>query len=67
MPTLIERLTVQIDALTVEKQRIVSQGQADMAAVNEKLAALRQARSVITPEVEAAYNALKAMGIFKEF
>lgn len=67
MPTLVERLDVQIAAQVAEKQRLVAQAQADAAAVDVKLAALRAAKRAMTAEIEAAYAQLTTMGLFKEF
>jgi hypothetical protein len=67
MPTLIERLDAQIDALLVERQRIRDQTVRDLAVVDEKVAALRDAKAAITADVETSYNRLRALGIFKEF
>lgn len=66
MPTLIERIDAQLRALQVERARIRDQALADAAAVDTKIAALLQAKTSLTPEVENSYAQLRAMGLFKE-
>lgn len=67
MPTLVERLDVNIAALQAEKARIRDAAAADLAAVDVKIAALTNAKATLTPEVERSYAQLRAMGLFKEF
>lgn len=66
MPTLIERLDAQIASLVADKARIDAQYVADLDALAVKLTQLRRARTVITPDVEQAYAALRALKLIQE-
>lgn len=58
MPTLSERIAWELDALKAEKDRLKVQFDANLADVDAKLAVLREAKRVVTKDVEAAYDAL---------
>lgn len=64
--TLTERITAQIASLDAEKARITTDAARDLAAVEVKLAALAAAKPAITGEVEAAYVALRRLGLITE-
>lgn len=66
MATLTERIDAQIAALKAEKDRIQAQVETDVAAVEEKLAALRGAKKLMSVELEQAYTALLALGLIRE-
>lgn len=66
MPTLIERLDIQVAALQAERERIKTQAATDLAAVNTKLAELVKARAAITADVEQAYAALRTLKLIQE-
>lgn len=66
MPTLIEKLDGQIASLVDEKARIDAQYVLDVDAVALKLTQLRRARTVITPDVEQAYAALRTLKLIQE-
>jgi hypothetical protein len=66
MPTLTESLDAQIALLKAERDRIESQAAENLADVDRKLAALRGARKSITKDVEAAYDALLALGLIQQ-
>lgn len=66
MPTLIERLDIQVAALQAERERIKAQAATDLAAVTAKLGELQKARLAITADVEQAYAALRALKLIQE-
>jgi hypothetical protein len=66
MPTLTERIDSQIASLTAERARIVAQAEANVADVDTKLAALGQAKTLVTRNIEAVYTTLLKMGLVKE-
>jgi hypothetical protein len=66
MPTLRERLALQVSALQAERARIVRQAERNITDVDARLAVLAAADRVITTEVEQAYVALLALGLVKE-
>lgn len=66
MATIVERLDAQTTALLAERARIVGQAERDLAAVDQKLGALRDARPAFTKTVEDAFAALKSAGVIKE-
>ena len=64
--TIAERIEEQIAYLRAERKRINDQAFADTLVVDNKIAVLKDARKAMTPDVEAAYAALKAAGFVKE-
>lgn len=66
MASLAERITAQIRDLQAEKQRIDAQYTENIAAVDTKIQALRDARQAMTPAVELAYLTLVRLGLVKE-
>lgn len=66
MPTLTERLDIQVAALQTERERIKTQAASDLAAVNGKLAELQKARLAITADVEQAYASLRTLKLIQE-
>lgn len=64
--TLTGRVEAQLEALVLERQRILRQATADVDAVDVKIAALTAAKATLTPDVERSYAQLTAMGLLKE-
>jgi hypothetical protein len=66
VPTLTDKIDAQVAALRAEQKRIVDQAAENLAVVNDKLTQLEKARAVVTPAVEAAYGALRALKLIQE-
>lgn len=66
MATLTERIDAQLAALKAERDRIQAQVATDLASVDTKIATLKGAKRLLSPELEQAYTALLALNLIRE-